>query len=64
MTISWETLSGEDVERAIATYICLEHPSSVRVRPSGGDGGIDVINTLKNGKKACIKLRSLRSISL
>ena len=57
MTISWETLSGEDVERAIATYICLEHPSSVRVRPSGGDGGIDVINTLKNGKKSVYQIK-------
>ena len=46
--IAWETHSGEDVERAIATYICLEHPTAIRVRPSQGDGGIDVIRTINN----------------
>lgn len=46
--IAWETYSGEDVERAIATYICLEHPTAIRVRPSQGDGGIDVIKAIND----------------
>lgn len=46
--IAWETCSGEDVERAIATYICLEYPTAIRVRPSQGDGGIDVIRLIND----------------
>ena len=46
--IAWETYSGEDVERAIATDICLEHPTAIRVRPSQGDGGIDVIKAIND----------------
>lgn len=57
MTVPWETCDGEMVERVIATYICLERPSSVRVRPSQGDGGIDVIEDLSSGKKAVFQIK-------
>lgn len=41
--ITWETHSGEEVERAIATYVCLLNPRASHIRPSVGDGGIDVL---------------------
>lgn len=55
--IAWETHSGEDVERAIATYVCLEHPTAVRIRPSQGDGGIDVIRPLDDGGVAVYQIK-------
>lgn len=55
--IAWETHSGEDVERAIATYICLENSTAIRIRPSQGDGGIDVIKTLDDGKIAVYQIK-------
>lgn len=41
--ITWETHSGEEVERAIATHVCLLNPHASHIRPSVGDGGIDVL---------------------
>lgn len=42
--IPWSTKSGEEVEKLIAVYICKENPDAVRIRPSKGDHGIDLMN--------------------
>ena len=41
--IPWTRYSGEDVESVLATFISLEERDAIKVRPSRGDGGIDLI---------------------
>ena len=41
--IPWTRYSGEDVESALATFISLEERNAIKIRPSRGDGGIDLI---------------------
>ena len=40
--IPWTTYSGDDVEAYAAMCIYRERPHALRIRPSVGDGGIDV----------------------
>lgn len=42
--IPWSTKSGEEVEKLIAVYICKENPDAIRIRPSKGDHGIDLMD--------------------
>lgn len=55
--IAWESYSGECIEQVIATYICLQFPSAVHIRPSQGDGGIDVIRSLGDGSYAVYQIK-------
>lgn len=41
--IPWTRYSGEDVESVLATFISLEERNAIIIRPSRGDGGIDLI---------------------
>lgn len=41
--IPWTRYSGEDVESVLATFISLEERDTIKIRPSRGDGGIDLI---------------------
>lgn len=47
--IPWERYSGEAVEDVLATYICRLHPYAVRIRPSRGDHGIDLMEKHVDG---------------
>lgn len=40
--VEWTRLNGDDVEAVVGMFICSDSPSAVRVRPSQGDGGVDV----------------------
>lgn len=40
--IPWATMSGDEVETIVAVYICKQFTRAMRIRPSQGDGGIDV----------------------
>lgn len=40
--VEWTRLSGDDVEALISMFVCRENPQAYRVRPSSGDGGVDV----------------------
>ena len=40
--VEWTRQSGDDVEAVVAMLLCNQYPNAVRVRPSQGDGGIDV----------------------
>lgn len=42
--IEWGRYGGDDVESVIAMMLNREHPDSVRIRPSQGDGGVDVLD--------------------
>ncbi|MEV4055173.1 hypothetical protein AB0J55_28565 [Amycolatopsis sp. NPDC049688] len=39
----WERYSGDDIEAVIAMMVLRQHPRGQRIRPSRGDGGIDVL---------------------
>ena len=41
--VEWTRLSGDQVEELVAILLCRKHPAAVRVRPSAGDGGIDLL---------------------
>ena len=40
--VEWTRRSGEDIAHVIAMLLCSENPSALQIRPSQGDGGIDV----------------------
>lgn len=40
--VPWTRYEGDDVEAFAAMCICRERPDSRRIRPSSGDGGLDV----------------------
>lgn len=40
--VEWTRLNGDDVEAVVGMFLCSEFPNAVRVRPSQGDGGVDV----------------------
>jgi hypothetical protein len=40
--VEWSRLSGDEVEAVVSILICRDHPTATRVKPSQGDGGIDV----------------------
>lgn len=42
--VAWSEYSGEDIERAVAMFIAMEHPRAVRITPSRGDGGVDILD--------------------
>ena len=40
--VEWSRLSGNEIEAVLGVLLCREHPTATRVKPSRGDGGIDV----------------------
>ena len=42
--VAWERYEGNDIEAVVAMLINLEHPNSVRITPSRGDGGVDILD--------------------
>jgi hypothetical protein len=48
--VAWARLSGEEVEEVVAIFVCREHPRSNKVRPSRGDGGVDILVPPKPGE--------------
>ena len=42
--VSWQRYGGDDVEAVVAMLINREHPDSVRITPSRGDGGVDILD--------------------
>lgn len=47
--VAWATLQPAENEHLISVMLCRENPSAMRVRPSRGDGGIDVITLTPAG---------------
>jgi hypothetical protein len=48
--IAWQRLSGEEVERLVATLIAKRHPRAHRITPSSGDRGMDIVDRLDDGR--------------
>ncbi|MFF5144141.1 restriction endonuclease [Streptomyces sp. NPDC013157] len=41
--VEWTRLSGDEVEEVVAILLSRRHPDCIRIRPSVGDGGIDLL---------------------
>jgi len=41
--IEWTRLTGEQVEELAAVLLCRKFPAATLIRPSAGDGGLDVV---------------------
>ena len=42
--VEWTRLEGNDVEAVVAMFVNREHVRSVRITPSIGDGGVDIVD--------------------
>lgn len=42
--VEWTRLEGNDVEAVVAMFVNREHVNSVRITPSKGDGGVDILD--------------------
>ncbi|MFJ9352587.1 hypothetical protein [Streptomyces sp. NPDC101237] len=49
MMVPWTTLEPAQTETVVGVLLCREHPHAERIRPSRGDGGIDVIEITEGG---------------
>ncbi|GAB3236916.1 hypothetical protein GCM10027447_35650 [Glycomyces halotolerans] len=49
MRVSWSRYSGEDVEHTVAMLLARRYPNATRIRPSQGDGGIDILVPVDTG---------------
>lgn len=47
--VSWTTLEPSVCEGMVSIMMCRENPDCVRIRPSKGDGGIDLIRITEGG---------------
>jgi Restriction endonuclease len=47
--VEWARTEPGDIEHVVAMLLCRENPSAVRIRPSQGDGGIDVLAPSRDG---------------
>lgn len=47
--VAWATLQPTETEQILSVLLCRRNPSARRVRPSKGDGGIDVITETPAG---------------
>jgi hypothetical protein len=41
--VAWSLIEPGTVEQLVGIFICRENPRAMRIRPSQGDGGIDVL---------------------
>lgn len=41
--VPWSTYNGDDIEAVVAIMLLRQFPHGWRVRPSQGDGGLDVV---------------------
>lgn len=48
--VEWTRLGGDQVEELTAILLCRKYPKAIRIRPSVGDGGIDLL--VPNGSGA------------
>ncbi|MEV4513791.1 hypothetical protein AB0K00_33130 [Dactylosporangium sp. NPDC049525] len=53
--VEWTRLEGNDVEAVVAMFVSRENPTSVRITPSRGDGGVDILDRLSGDKVYQVK---------
>lgn len=47
--IEWSRYGGDDIESVVSMFVCRDAPNAFRIRPSRGDGGIDVCVPVSHG---------------
>lgn len=62
--VEWTRYSGEDVEMVIAVMLLRERPRGAHMRPSQGDGGIDVLTPQPGGPPIVDQIKSFASGAL
>ncbi|MEU6417832.1 restriction endonuclease [Streptomyces spiralis] len=55
--IEWTRLSGDDVEEVVAVLLSRKHPDCIRIRPSQGDGGIDLLLPQPDGSYHVLQVK-------
>ncbi|MFC1421300.1 hypothetical protein [Streptacidiphilus cavernicola] len=55
--VEWTRLSGDDVEEVVAIMVSRRHPQAVRIRPSRGDGGIDLLVPQPDGSHHVLQVK-------
>ncbi len=57
--VEWTRRTADEIEALLSMLICLDgHPNAVRIRPSKGDGGIDVIEKHPDGSATVWQIKS------
>ncbi|WP_353335370.1 hypothetical protein [Bifidobacterium psychraerophilum] len=59
--VEWTRLSGDQVEGLTATLLCRRYPDASRIRPSSGDGGIDLLVPGSEGKSVIYQVKKFAS---
>jgi hypothetical protein len=49
MVVEWTRMTGDAIEELVAVMLCRRFPAATLIRPSVGDGGIDVLVPLPAG---------------
>lgn len=62
--VEWTRYPGEDVETLVAVMLLRERPRAARMRPSQGDGGIDVITPRESAPPIVDQIKSFASGAL
>jgi len=58
--VEWTRLNGHEVEAVVAMFVNREHVDSVRITPSKGDGGVDILDrgAAPNGADVVYQVKS------
>lgn len=59
--VEWSRLSGENVEELVAILLCRKYPAATRIRPSTGDGGIDLLLPASQGGTEIYQVKKFAS---
>ncbi|MFD9466913.1 restriction endonuclease [Streptomyces sp. NPDC060027] len=57
--VEWTRLSGDEVEEVVAVLLSRRHPDCVRIRPSRGDGGIDLLLPQSDGSHHVVHVKKV-----
>ena len=52
--VEWTRTEPGDIEQVVSMLLCRENPSAIRIRPSRGDGGIDVLAPSARGSGVAV----------
>lgn len=59
--LPWSRYEGDDIEAVVSMFVCREFPEAFRVRPSRGDGGIDVCRAISPGHVEIYQVKKFAS---
>ncbi|MGV9614951.1 hypothetical protein [Nocardia xishanensis] len=59
--LEWTRFNGDDVEAVVSMFVCREREKAFRIRPSQGDGGIDVCVPISPGHVEIYQVKKFAS---